>query len=42
MDYYDAGVTTQLIRGFDPLGDALISLVQAEVQHRERQATVVA
>ncbi|MEH2397268.1 LLM class flavin-dependent oxidoreductase [Nostoc sp.] len=48
MDYYDAGVTTLLIRGFDPLEDAIaygrdvIPLVRAEVQRRERQATVVA
>lgn len=48
VDYYDAGVTTLLIRGFDPLEDAIaygrdvIPLVRAEVQRRERQATVVA
>jgi alkanesulfonate monooxygenase len=44
LDYYDAGVTTLLIRGFDPLEDAidygreLIPLVRAEVARRERQA----
>lgn len=48
MDYYDAGVTTLLIRGFDPLEDAIaygrdvIPLVRAEVQKRERQAVVIA
>ncbi|BAZ50622.1 luciferase family protein [Nostoc sp. NIES-4103] len=48
VDYYEVGVTTLLIRGFDPLGDAIaygrdvIPLVRAEVQRRERQATVVA
>lgn len=42
LDYYDLGVTTLLIRGFDPLNDAieygreLIPLVQAEVARRER------
>jgi alkanesulfonate monooxygenase len=41
MDYYDLGVTTFLIRGFDPLEDAidygreLIPLVRAEVARRE-------
>ena len=40
-DYYDLGVTTFLIRGFDPLDDAidygreLIPLVRAEVARRE-------
>ncbi|MGH2587118.1 MAG: LLM class flavin-dependent oxidoreductase, partial [Dehalococcoidia bacterium] len=44
LDYYDAGVTTLLIRGFDPVQDAidygrdLIPLVRAEVARRERQA----
>lgn len=48
VDYYDSGVTTLLIRGFDPLEDAIaygrdvIPLVRAEVQRRERQATVIA
>ncbi len=42
LDYYDLGVTTLLIRGFDPLGDAveygreLIPLVRAEVARRDR------
>jgi alkanesulfonate monooxygenase len=42
LDYYDLGVTTLLIRGFDPLNDAieygreLIPLVRAEVARRER------
>jgi alkanesulfonate monooxygenase len=46
LDYYDAGVTTLLIRGFDPLQDAieygrdLIPLVRQEVAHRNRQAAV--
>ena len=44
VDYYDAGVTTLLIRGFDPLQDAieygrdLIPLVHQEIAHRARQA----
>ncbi len=44
LDYYDVGVTTLLIRGFDPLRDALdygrelIPLVRAEVARRERAA----
>lgn len=43
LDYYDLGVTTLLIRGFDPLQDAidyghdLLPLVRQEVAHRERQ-----
>jgi alkanesulfonate monooxygenase len=43
LDYYDAGVTTILIRGFDPLPDAieygreLLPLVHAEVARRDRQ-----
>jgi len=42
LDYYDLGVTTLLIRGFDPLHDAveygreLIPLVRAEVARRDR------
>ena len=42
LDYYDLGVTTLLIRGFDPLKDAieygreLIPLVRAEVARRDR------
>jgi alkanesulfonate monooxygenase len=45
VDYYDAGVTTLLIRGFDPVEDAiaygrdLIPLVRTKVAHRERQMT---
>ncbi|AFY34851.1 LLM class flavin-dependent oxidoreductase [Calothrix sp. PCC 7507] len=48
VDYYDAGVTTILIRGFDPLADAIaygrdvIPLVRDEVQRREQQAPVFA
>ncbi|MFN6499380.1 MAG: LLM class flavin-dependent oxidoreductase [Nostoc sp. DedQUE01] len=47
VDYYDAGVTTLLIRGFDPLQDAIdygrevIPLVRAEVAKRERQTVAV-
>ena len=43
LDYYSAGVTTLLIRGFDPVQDAiaygrdLIPLVRAEVARRERK-----
>ena len=42
LDYYALGVTTFLIRGFDPLHDAveygreLIPLVRAEVARRDR------
>ena len=42
LDYYDAGVTTVLIRGFEPLPDAveygreLIPMLRAEVAKRER------
>jgi alkanesulfonate monooxygenase len=42
LDYHDLGVTTLLIRGFDPLADALeygrelIPLVRAEVARRDR------
>jgi len=42
LDYYELGVTTLLIRGFDPLRDAaeygreLIPLVRAEVARRDR------
>jgi alkanesulfonate monooxygenase len=48
LDYYDAGATTLLIRGFDPLNDAveygraLIPLVRAEVARRDRTAAVTA
>jgi alkanesulfonate monooxygenase len=44
LDYYDAGARTVLIRGFDPLRDALefgrdlVPLVRAGVELRERQA----
>ena len=44
LDYYDLGVTTLLIRGFDPLHDAveygreLIPLVRREVARRDRAA----
>lgn len=47
LDYYDIGVTTQLIRGFDPLNDAreygreLIPLVREGVAQRERRAVGV-
>lgn len=43
LDYYDAGATTILIRGFDPLQDAIdygrevIPLVRAEVAKRDRE-----
>ena len=42
LDYHELGVTTLLIRGFDPLNDAvdygreLIPLVRAEVARRDR------
>jgi alkanesulfonate monooxygenase len=42
LRYYDAGVTSFLIRGFEPLQDArefgreLIPLVREEVARRER------
>jgi alkanesulfonate monooxygenase len=44
LDYYDLGITTFLIRGFDPLDDAidygkrLIPLTRQLVAERERQA----
>src|SRR5829696_2008300 len=44
VDYHDAGATVLLIRGFDPLNDAiqygreLLPLVHAEVARRDRQA----
>ncbi len=47
LAYYDIGVTTLLIRGFDPLNDAieygreLIPLVREGVAKRERQAAAV-
>jgi alkanesulfonate monooxygenase len=46
LAYYDLGVTTFLIRGFDPLEDAidygreLIPLVRREIAHREAQGVV--
>ena len=46
LDYYDIGCTTLLIRGFDPLNDALeygrelIPLVRAEVARRDRALLV--
>ena len=46
LDYYDIGCTTMLIRGFDPLHDALeygrelIPLVRAAVARRDRDASV--
>ena len=42
LDYYDAGITTILIRGFRPLEDAVeygrevLPLVKAEVARRDR------
>jgi alkanesulfonate monooxygenase len=47
VDYYECGATTILIRGFNPLEDAieygrdLIPLVRAEVARRERSAVAV-
>ncbi len=47
LKYYDAGVTTLLIRGFEPMADAaeygreLIPLVRAEVAKRDRQPATV-
>lgn len=48
LDYHDLGVTTFLIRGYDPLDDAvdygreLIPAVRAEVARRDRAAPPVA
>jgi alkanesulfonate monooxygenase len=48
LDYYDAGVTTILIRGFDPLADAiqygreLVPLVRSEVARRQRPVLAAA
>ncbi|MEH3107896.1 MAG: LLM class flavin-dependent oxidoreductase, partial [Sphingomonas fennica] len=48
LDYYDLGVDHFLIRGFDPLGDAvdygrdLIPLVRARVAERDARAAVAA
>jgi alkanesulfonate monooxygenase len=45
LDYYDLGVTTFLIRGFDPLEDAvaygrdLIPLVRERVAQRDANPT---
>jgi alkanesulfonate monooxygenase len=47
VDYYEAGATTLLIRGFNPMQDAidygrdLIPLVRTEVARRERQTVAV-
>ncbi len=47
LDYYDIGVTTFLIRGFEPFEDAvdygreLIPLVRSEVARRERSSPAV-
>ena len=45
MDYYDVGVTTFLIRGYEPLADAidygrLVSLVRQAVATRDRSLSV--
>ncbi|MNL86743.1 hypothetical protein D3C87_2155810 [compost metagenome] len=48
LDYYDLGVTTFLIRGFDPLNDAiaygrdLIPLVRELVAQRDAAPTAAA
>jgi alkanesulfonate monooxygenase len=48
LDYYDIGIDNFLIRGFDPLGDAidygehLIPLVRAKVAQREGQSIALA
>ena len=48
LDYVDIGVTTLLIRGYDPLDDAidygrhLLPLVRAELARRERQPATAA
>jgi alkanesulfonate monooxygenase len=48
MDYYELGVTTFLIRGFDPLGDArddgreLIPLTRRLVAERIRRSASAA
>ncbi len=47
LDYYEAGATTILIRGFDPLDDAiqygrdLVPLLRAEVARRDRRPSSV-
>jgi len=44
LDYVDLGVTTILIRGYEPFTDAidygrsLLPLVRAEVERRDRQS----
>ena len=45
LEYVDAGVSTLLIRGYDPLQDAIayrgvIEIVRQEVACREQQASV--
>jgi alkanesulfonate monooxygenase len=48
LDYVDIGVTTLLIRGYDPLDDAidygrhLLPLVRSELARRERQSATAA
>jgi alkanesulfonate monooxygenase len=48
LAYHDVGVTTFLIRGFDPLNDAidygreLIPMVRAEIARRDRAAAATA
>jgi alkanesulfonate monooxygenase len=48
LDYYDAGITTILIRGFKPLEDTIeygrdvLPLVKAEVARRDRLSAVAA
>jgi len=48
LDYYDLGVTTFLIRGFDPLEDAidygrdLIPLTRKLIEERVRSAATAA
>ena len=46
LDYFDIGVTTFLIRGYDPLDDAvdygrLVALVRDEVARRVRRPAAV-
>ena len=48
LDYVDIGVTTLLIRGYDPYDDAidygrhLLPLVHEEISRRDRQQPVAA
>jgi alkanesulfonate monooxygenase len=48
LDYYDLGVSTFLIRGFDPLGDAviygrdLIPLVRQRIAERAARPVAAA